>query len=222
MAKTITIELPYASFTAPIVNSTRSKLGQKGIKGGINIDLAEIPAAVLQQFLVDAITAHVQKDLKNVDPDTATTESCQEVMNTRYDLLKEGKTSLPGAARAKGGTKGTSIRMEAKRILKETIKDMMDEKPDGRQLNKDVNEFFKQYDAWVKAGSPDEALEAAPVLGAVAESIAEAKAQAEKREKMTKSLLGAMKAASEAPAQKPTEKVQAQKAAANAKKGKSA
>jgi hypothetical protein len=153
MAK-LQIEIDHGVFTAAIVNSNRSKLGKRGIKGGVKVDVSKIPSNVLTALLFDAIRDHMQVGLKTIDQETATTEDCQKAMQARLDLLVSGAVAGPGAAR-KAPTRDP-VKAAAKMLVKKAIQDRTEEKLDGKVLTKLVGDLFKLHDSWVKDGSPTE------------------------------------------------------------------
>lgn len=214
------LEIKHPVYSAPIVNSKRSKLGKREITGGVEVNLAEIPANVLNDLLSQAIIDFLQVGLKTVDQDKATTEECQAAMNARLDILKAGATTK--TADRKPGAKDPIIEA-AKKILKKTIQDMSDEKIDSKELTKAVNGMFKDYRAFQKSKSED----LADVAKLVQDAIDDAKADAKRQEARAKTLVAvvakareaATAAASEAKAAKPaavkpTDKVKAEKSKA--------
>lgn len=184
MAKNTTVEV-YSQFTAQIVNSNRSKLGKRGITGGVLVDVTKIPASVINVLLIDAIQAHLQVGLKTIDQDSATTEQCQEAMKARLELLYNGKTSGPGATR-KAPTRDV-VTAEAKKIIKKSFQDQSEEKLDARTLTTIVNDMFKMAKEWEKAGSDPNA-KAAGVAKIVNNAIATAKAAQEEAKQLAETL----------------------------------
>lgn len=210
------LEIKHPIFSAPIVNSKRSKLGKRGVLGGVEINYADIPANVLNDLLSQAVTDFLQVGLKSVDQDKATTEECQAAMNARLDILKAGATTK--TADRKPGAKDPIVEA-AKKILKKTIQDMSEEKIDAKELTKAVNGMFKDYRTWLKSKSED----LADIAKLVEDAIADAKADAKRQEARAKTLVNvvakareaAQAASAEAKEAKPTptQKVKAEKAA---------
>lgn len=202
MAK-LQVELNYDRYTAPIVNSKRSALGKREIKGGLEIDFSTIPAGVLTNLLIDAVTAYVQVGLKTLDQETATTEDCQAAMKARLSLLQSGATSAPGQAR-KAPTRDPIV-AAAKAQIKQAIQARSEEKILAAVLTKMVNDLFKLHKAWEKAGS-DPAAKEAKAAQMVINALAAAKAAHDQRGAMSDSLAGlaakAAKLSAEAKAKK--------------------
>lgn len=214
------LEIKHPTFSVAIVNSKRSALGKRGVTGGIEVNYAEIPASVLNDLLNKAVTDFLQVGLKTVDKDKATTEDCQAAMRARLDILKAGATTK--ATERKPGAKDP-IREAARKILKKTLQDMIEEKVDAKTLNKEVTGLFKAHREWLKTKDPE--LEG--IAQMVEDALSDAKADLAKAEKRAKTLASvvskarehAIAAQSEAQAAKPkavkaspTEKVKAEKA----------
>jgi hypothetical protein len=225
------LNLNHAVFSAAIVNSTRSAMAKRGVTGGVEVNLAEIPVQTLENLLHGAITDYLQVGLKSLDKDKASTEECQAAMKARLDILKSG--GVTKAADRKPGAKNT-IREAAKRIVKQSFKDMSEEKLDAKQLNAYVSDIFKVHTKWLK--EKDEAVKAELESAAqiVERALTTAKKQAEDQAKSTESLKDIFKAAqariaaaeaakADAPAKPtkakltPTQKVSAEKAASKGK-----
>jgi len=214
------LEIKHPIYSAAIVNSKRSKLGKRGVLGGVEVNLADIPANVLNDLLSQAITDFLQVGLKSVDQDKATTEECQAAMNARLDILKAGATTK--TADRKPGAKDPIVEA-AKKILKKTIQDMSEEKIDAKELTKAVNGMFRDYKAWQKSKSED----LADIAKLVEDALADAKADAKRQEARAKTLVNvvakareAAQAASTAAKEAkptPTQKVTAEKKAAKGK-----
>lgn len=204
------IEIDQDSFTAAIVNSPRSALGKKGIKGGVNVKIADIPSNVLTTLLFQAIQAHMQVGLKTLDPETATTETCQEAMKARLALLVSGTAT--GTTTRKAPTRDP-IKAAAKAMVKKAIQERTDEKLDGKVLTKMVSELFKLHDTWVKGDRKDEKLaKTAQLVENALKSAREAhESQAAMNDTLAKLSARAAKASQEAKA--------AKEAAANAEAG---
>jgi len=208
MTKQLTITLSgEGKFTAPIVNSERSKLGKRGITGGVEVDLTEIPEKVLRDLLMTAVTDYMQLALKNVDQDKATVEDCQEAMTGRLEMLKTGTKT----AERKAGTRDP-IKAAARVILKKAIQAGSEEKLDGKTLTTAVAALFKSHTTWAKTKDAEVKEALADQAQLVEEALAQAREAAKKQDKMNKTLIDVLKqaqastasAAKEAPAPKAT------------------
>lgn len=203
-----TITVNFDKFTAAIANSARSKLGKRGIKGGVEIDLTKIPDEVKTDLLLDAIRNYAQVGLKSVNQDTATTEECQAAMQARVELLYSGAVSAPGQAR-KAPTRDPVI-AAAKLSIKRAISERSEEKLDAKVLTKTVSEIFKNHAKWVKAGRPDD-VKGVNGLKMVDNAIEQARAALEAQRQMADSMAGlaatVQKLSAEAKARKAAEAV---------------
>lgn len=203
-----TITVNYDKFTVAIANSARSKLGKRGIKGGVEVDLTKIPDSVKTDLLIDAIRNYAQVGLKSIDQDNATTEQCQAAMNARLELLYSGAVSAPGQAR-KAPTRDP-VMAAAKAEIKKAMQARSEEKLDGKVLTKMVSELFKTHAKWVKDGRSED-VKGLAGLKMIDGAIEQAKAAIAAQNAMAESLAGLTAKAAEL-----TKKAQAAKAAKDA------
>lgn len=144
----VQITISSGTFVAPLCGKT-SKLGKAGITGGIEVDIASIPENVLTKLLFDAITAHVQAEVKKVDAATANQENVRAAAEGALTTLKAG---IGGK---KDGT-ATKVRAKAKTLLKQVLRSRFpkDQMPDAKTFDSMVSNFFKNHTAWVKSKDP--------------------------------------------------------------------
>lgn len=200
MANT-TVTFKYEKFTAPITNSKRSAIGKRGITGGVEVLMAEIPNSVLGELLMGAIEDFVQVGLKTLDKDNCTREQCQAAMQARLDLLKSGALSNPSGGR-KAPVRDV-IKAAAKALLKKAIQDRSEEKLDGKVLLATVNELFKQHAVWAKkTTSADDKAKLAPIAQLVEDALTQAREAQAKQDELSKSLTSIVAQAKKASAAK--------------------
>lgn len=144
----VQINISSGTFVAPLCGKT-SKLGKAGITGGIEVDITAIPENVLTKLLFDAITAHVQAEVKKVDAASANQENVRAAAEGALLTLKAGV----------GGKKdglATKVRAKAKTMLKQVLRGRFpkDQMPDAKKFDQMVGNIFKNYTAWVKSKDP--------------------------------------------------------------------
>lgn len=144
----VQITISSGTFVAPLCGKT-SKLGKAGITGGIEVDISAIPENVLTKLLFDAITAHVQAEVKKVDAATANQENVRAAAQGALLTLKAGV----------GGKKdgsATKVRAKAKTMLKQVLRARFpkDQMPEAKKFDAMVSNFFKNHTAWVKSKDP--------------------------------------------------------------------
>ncbi len=188
-----TITINFDKFTAAIANSPRSKLGKRGIKGGLEVDLSKIPDEVKTSLLLDAVRNYLQVGLKTVDQDSATTEQCQAAMRARLAILESGALSGPGQPR-KAPTRDPVV-ANAKLAIKKAIQERSPEKLDGKVLTKMVSELFKLHAKWTKDGRPDD-VKGIAGMKMIDNALAQAKAALDAQQAMAESLGGLAERAS--------------------------
>lgn len=184
---THTITVKYDKFTAAIANSNRSKLGKRGITGGIEVDLTKIPDEIKTNLLLDAVRNYLQVGLKAVDQDSATREQCVDAMKARLALLESGAVSAPGSAR-KAPTRDPVV-AAAKASIKAAIQGRSEEKIDGKVLTKMVSDLFKLHTMWVKAGRNQD-IKGVAGMKMIDGALEQAKAALEAQRAMSESLAG--------------------------------
>ncbi len=225
-----TLEMKHSTFTAPFSKTTRSAIGKR-LTGGVEYNIAELPANVVTALLTEKIEEFLQDGLKALDKDNCTVEQAQAAMKARLELLKAGAI---GTAAARKAPTQDPVRKEAKTILKAALQDQSDEKIDGRVLLATVNALFKVHGEWEKAkkkGDEDIVEALADRAALVENALATARERMKENQKISGTLAGvlaeAKKAAAAAaakaeakpakPKASPTEKVKAEKAAAGKK-----
>lgn len=198
------INMKYDEYTAPIHNGGKaSKLFKRGIKGGLKVNIAEIPEQVLAELLLSAITEHLRVGLKGLDKDTCTQEECVAAMQGRLDILMSGALSSTDSPR-KAPTQDP-VKREARAILKKAIQDRTEDKLDGRVLTKAVSDLFKAHAAYgkaVKAGDEETQEKFASIAKLVEDALSAAKAKVDAQKAMSKTLAPLVEAAKKATAAK--------------------
>ena len=144
----VQITISSGTFVAPLCGKT-TKLGKAGITGGIEVDLTAIPENVLTKLLFDAITSHIQAEVKKVDAATANQENVRAAAEGALTTLKAG------VGGKKDGT-ATKVRAKAKTMLKQVLRSRFpkDQMPDAKKFDAMVSNFFKNHTAWVKSKDP--------------------------------------------------------------------
>jgi len=216
------MNLTQTQFSAPITLGTTGALNKRAFTGGITFDLKDIPAPVLQELLVAAVTDFVRKTLpKGADAESATQEDCLERMNAQWELLKSGAMSAKTARKAPVQNPVITL---AKKLIKVTFKNNSDVEIAPTVLNAKVNAMFKTYKTWKtsKSMSAEDREAWAPNARFIEAHLEAAKKQLQAENAIKKSLAEfttqTLPASTEASAPAtPTAKVKAAKASAKAK-----
>lgn len=145
------LTITHPEFSVKITESKRTKLGQREEMqtGGITVNLADIPPAVLNSLLIKAVTDHVRAGLKKLDQGTVTKDAVLAAMNSQVEVLKAG---VVAGTKAKGATK--NIRAAARSLLRKSLQDAMPVEVDSKKLTKVVSDLFASYDKWFAAKDP--------------------------------------------------------------------
>lgn len=147
-----TLNLSYDRFDCPVARSKTTAFGKRGFTGGVEVLFSSIPERVLQELLIEAITARMHKAVDKLPKATATVEEVRACLSVALSTLQSGT----GPAKGVKDNSREKAKTILKSILRENVKAATGAAPDNKDVTKQVAEVFKAHTAYVKAKTDGE------------------------------------------------------------------